>query len=96
MLHYQEPVPGLPVITLNQILDARLIAGAHKSIYEQKYVTPVLECRELEAMHFCPAVSGQREILERIRRSYEAADREEPGYEFTVRGELSRAWFLLF
>lgn len=96
MLHYQEPAPGLPVITLSQILDARLLAGAHKSIYDQKYVTPVLECRELEAMHFSPAFPAQREILERIRRSYEAADREEPGYEFTVRSELSGAWFLLF
>lgn len=95
MLHYQEPVPGLPVITLNQLLDARLIAGAHKSIYEQKYVLPVLECRELEAMHFRPAEPVPREILERIRRSYEAADRETPGYEFIVRNELSQAWFLL-
>lgn len=95
MLHYQEPAPGLPVITLNQLLDARLIAGAHKSIYEQKYVTPIVECRELEAVRFCPETPGQREILERVRRSYEAADREEEGYEFTVRSELSRAWFLL-
>ncbi len=96
VLHYQEPVPGLPVITLNQILDARLIAGAYKSIYEQKYVLPVLECRELEAVRFCPADPDEREVLDRIRRSYEAADREEPGYEFTVRSELSKAWFLLF
>ena len=96
MLHYQEPVPGLPVITLSQILDARLIAGAHKSIFEQKYVLPVLECRELEAVRFSPADPDQREILDRIRRSYEAADREEPGYEFTVRSELSKVWFLLY
>ncbi len=96
MLHYQEPVPGFPVITLNQILDARLIAGAHKSVYEQKYVMSMLECRELEAVHLSPSTAKGREILERTRRSYEAADREEPGYEFTVRSELSQAWFLLY
>lgn len=95
-MHYQEPVPGLPVIMLTQLLDVRLIAGSYKSVYEKKYVLPVIECRELEAMHFCPSHPNQREILDRMRRSYEAADREEPGYEFTVRGELSKAWFLLF
>ena len=96
MLHYQEPAPGLSVITLNHILDAGLIAGAHKSVYEQKYVLPIVECRELEMMHFCPSAPGQREILRRIRSAYEAADREEPGYEFAVRNELSAAWYLLF
>ncbi len=95
MLHYQEPAPGLAVITLNQLLDAGLIAGAYKSIYEQKYVRPVLECRELEALHFCLSDPMQRETLDRIRRSYEAADRETAGYEFMVRSELSQAWFLL-
>ncbi len=96
MLHYQEPMPGLPVITLSQVVDPELIAGAHKSVFEQKYVTPILECQELEAVHFRPETPNQREILERLRRSYEAADRAEPGHEFTIRGELSRVWFLLW
>lgn len=95
-LHYQEPLPGLPVITLNQILDIRLLSGFHKSIYEQKYIDPVLECQELEAVRLCPASPDQRAILEHVRRSYDAADREALGYEFTVRNELSSAWFLLY
>lgn len=95
-LHYQEPVPGLPVITLNQIVDAVLLSGFHKSVYEQKYILPVLECRELEAVHLCPVNPDQRTILEHFRRSYDAADREAPGYEFVVRNELSSAWFLLY
>ncbi len=95
-LHYQEPIPGIPVITLNQIVDARLLSGFHKSVYEQKYISPVLECQELEAIHLQPVDPNQRTILEHFRRSYDAADREDPGYEFIVRNELSSAWFLLY
>lgn len=96
MLHYKEPLPGLPPISLDLVFDAQLISGFHKSVYEQKYVAPILECRELEAIHLTPASSNHRTILELIRHSYDAADRAEAGYEFTVRNDLSSAWFLLF
>lgn len=96
ILHYKEPLPGPAPLSLNQLFDTQLISGSHKSVYEQKYVTPVLECRDLEVIHLQPSVTNHRTILELIRHSYDAADRAEAGYEFTVRNDLSSAWFLLF
>lgn len=96
MLHYKEPLPGPAPLALNQLFDTRLISGFHKSVYEQKYVAPILECRDLEVLHLKPSIPNHRAILELIRHSYDAADRAEAGYEFTVRNDLSSAWFLLF
>lgn len=95
MLHYQEPLPGPPVITLNQLFDPQLISGSYKSIYDQKYVAPVLECKLLEAIPLRNSASNQHEILQLIRASYEAAEYREYGYEITVRNALSSAWVLL-
>lgn len=96
MLHYKEPVPGPPPITLDLVFDSSLISGFHRSVFDQKYITPILECRELEAIHLHPSVPNHRTILELIRHSYDAIDRAEAGYEFTVRNDMSSAWFLLF
>lgn len=95
MLHYQEPLPGPPVITLNQLFDPQLISGSYKSIYDQKYVAPVLECKLLEAMPLRNSAPNQREILELVRTSYDAAEYREYGYEIAVRNALSSAWVLL-
>ena len=96
MLHYKEPLPGPTPLALNQLFDIRLLTGFYKSVFEQKYTAPVLECRELEALQLRPSNTSQRKILDLLRHSYDAADSEEEGYEFTVRNDLSSAWFLLF
>lgn len=95
MLHYKEPLPGGNVIALTQLFDVQLLYGMHKSIFEQKYVTPVIECKELEAMLLRLSEPNQRQMLELLKNSYDAADRETYGYEFAVRNALSSAWCLL-
>lgn len=95
MLHYKEPLPGVPPVVLNQLFDVQLLAGGYKNVFEQKYITPVIECKELEAMVFLPSVARQRKIIELFRDSYDAAEQGEYGYEFTVRNGLSSLWCLL-
>ncbi len=95
MLHYKEPLPGIAPMSLNQLFDVQLLAGGHKNVFEQKYITPVIECRELEALVFRPSEARQRKILELLRHSYDAAEQGEYGYEFTVRNDLSSMWCLL-
>lgn len=95
MLHYKEPLPGKPPLVLNQLFDVRLITGGYKNVFEQKYIAPVIDCRELEATVFRPDAANQRRILELFRHSYDAAELGEYGYEFTVRNDLSSMWCLL-
>lgn len=95
MLHYKEPLPGEPPLVLNQLFDVQLITGGYKNVFEEKYIRPVIECRELEAVVFKPAAANQRRILELFCHSYDAAQLGEYGYEFTVRNDLSSMWCLL-
>lgn len=95
VLHYKEPLPGPDAILLTHVFDVQLLSGGHKSIFEQKYITPIVECKELEAMAFHPSVPNQRKILELIHRAYDVADEGGYGYEFEVRNSLSTMWWLL-
>ncbi len=95
MLHNMEPVPGPDVIYLCQLFDVQLLYGSHKSIFEQKYITPIIECKELEAMQLDLSEPNQRQILSLLQHSYDAADRSDYGYEFVVRSDLSSVWCLL-
>ncbi len=95
VLHYKEPLSGPAPIMLDQLFDVQLLAVGHNNIFDQKYIAPVVACRELEAMVFRPSEPNQRLILERIRQAYDAAELTEYGYEFAVRNALSDAWRLL-
>ena len=68
VLHLQTPEKGDKVITLNQVFDASLISGQYRSVFEQKYVEPLLSCREIDAMVFRPSDVRQRKIIDFIRR----------------------------
>ena len=61
VLHYQKPCSDTKVITLNQVFDPLLISGKYRSIYEQKYVEPVLDCREIDVMLFHQSDVRQRQ-----------------------------------
>jgi len=95
VLHFKESFPGPAPILLTHVFDVELLAGGSTSIFAQKYILPVIECKELEAMVFHPSVPNQRKILELIHRAYDVADEAAYGYEFEVRNDLSTMWALL-
>ncbi len=95
VLHSIRGISARAPILLAQLLDASLLGGGYQSVYEQKYIDPIVECRELEILPFLLHDSNHRKILEHIRRSYEAADEGAEGYEILVRNELSSAWLLM-
>lgn len=95
VLHLQTPEKHSHVISLNQVFDPALIAGAPMSIYAQKYVEPVLSCRDIDVMIFRPANVQHRKIIDLIRQSQDVSDAQEYGYEILVRNYLSAAWMLI-
>ena len=95
VLHFQKPYKGMKVITLNQVFDTSLISGRYKSIFEQKYVEPILGCQEIDVMIFKQSDVRHRKIIELIKLSQDAADEKAYGYEIMVRNYLSSMWLLL-
>lgn len=94
-LHLQEPISPRPVL-LTQVFDASLIAGTPGSVFAQKYVNPVLEAHQLDALIFQPVQPNHRHLINAIRQAYDLADLQEPGYEISVRNQLSEAWLTIF
>ena len=95
VLHRMEGTAGQRPVYLTQMVGAELLAGADGSVFERKYLEPVLSCREVEAVPFRLHSTNQRRILEHIRSAYEAVDGETEGYEILARNELSSAWLLM-
>ncbi len=77
------------------VFHPRLVGGSLDSVFHQKFVQPLLQNQTLEFMHLTPEVSWQAEALRAIDDAWLAADGEEFGYEFLIRGYLSKLLLLL-
>lgn len=95
VLHHQKAYGSVKTITLNQVFDASLISGRHGSIFEQKYVNPMLKCREIDVLLFRQSDVRQRKIIDLIKRAQDTSEEQAYGYEILVRNDLSSMWLLL-
>ena len=81
VLHQMARLPKTQAVFLSQLWDVSLLGGARGSVFEQKYLNPVLESKEVEVLPFLLQNANQRKILEHIRTSCDAVDSETDGYE---------------
>ncbi len=95
VLHQMVGSPKVPAVFLAQLWDVSLLGGARGSVFEQKYLNPILDCKDLEVLPFLLQNANQRQILAHIRTSCDAVDSEAEGYEMIARNELSSAWLLM-
>ncbi len=70
-----------------------LISGSEDSVFARKYLKPLISCSSFTAMPLLR--TGHEEILQWFLSAFEAMQKEPPGFEFTVRENLSRICFLL-
>ncbi len=77
------------------VFHPRLIFGSPESIFEQKYVNPLLTCHSLSFVHFTKENDWQYNIIQCILKAYKLYSDEEYGYEILVRECLSKAWYYL-
>lgn len=77
------------------VFHANLISGATESVFEQRYVRPLLGCDILPGVTFYCEIEWQRQAVQCIREAYEAYDMEDFGYELLVRENLSHMWYLI-
>lgn len=73
-----------------------LVSGKEDSIFHRKYMLPILQHLSLEGLHLKPESQWEREILDSTERVWQAVSREEEGYEFVVREELSKIIFQIY
>ena len=77
------------------VFSASLLSGPAESVFEQRYVRPVLNCRSLPIALFRIGEEWTRKAAQCIRDAYDAYNEEKNGYELIVREKLSHMWYLL-
>lgn len=94
VLATMENVEGeRPGYVESHLFHAVLLGGHFKSIFETKYLNPVMQNKKLEIMEFCGENTVQKEMLKKLRQL--SALQKEENTEFRTRNLLSEMWLLV-
>ena len=95
VLHTLKPIHGGNCSYKALVFHASLLSGAPESVFEQKYIRPILNSSKLETLCLSPQIPWQKEALEHINSAFAAIEKKDFGYELQVREHLSHMWYLL-
>lgn len=76
------------------VFSAQLIAGRSDSVFAKKYLGPLLGCAAFRAYRFDPA--AQADLIGGFAAAFLALERDDPGFEFAVRSNLSALCLALY
>lgn len=94
ILHAMEPDdPDETVLWDSHMVHPVLLGGQFKSVFDMKYLSPVLKNRRFEVAAFTQETENQREILRLLQQVADAQSR--PYAEFRTRNLFSDLWLLL-
>lgn len=71
------------------VFHPRLVSGSTDSVFYQRYVFPLQQCRTMAMVHLHQENPWQKRALEAIEAAWQSGVGEEAGYEWIVRGALS-------
>ncbi len=77
------------------LFDMHFLSGMHNSLFEQKYLLPILKSVELPVCIIHPDSYRRIRMIEKFLKIVELNEQEPFGYEFEIRTELSRFWCML-
>ncbi|HIX58563.1 MAG TPA: AraC family transcriptional regulator [Candidatus Blautia gallistercoris] len=92
-LHRASAMDGKRCKYYSILFQPELIYGMPQGIVDQRYVRPVLECRELSFVKFDRKTEWMQKVLYYVGRAREAFHNGTFGYELLVRENFSRAWY---
>ena len=77
----------------SHLMNGTFLGGHFKSVFETKYMDPVLKNRSLEILEIRGENETQRKLLSKLK--YAAGFYDEPDREFQTRNVFSEIWLLL-
>ena len=83
--HRQKGVCRMP----NVLFQPAFLYGMEGSVFQKKYIMPLMEAVEVSYVILRPDVPWQKHVLELIRYSHELCVKQECGYEILLRNALS-------
>lgn len=95
ILHCAQFVGATDCELTSLVFHPSVLAGFADSVFDERYLRPLIACRELPGLAFQRAVDWQRRAADCIRSAYDACASEEFAHELLVRNRLSELWHLL-
>ncbi len=78
------------------LFDKYLVGGMFGSVYEKRYIEPVLKNLGPGMYRILPDDIKRIRVIENMFRLAEVYEKREEGYEFAVRSLLSELWYFLY
>lgn len=95
VLHSAQVVDNTDCTLHSLVYHTSLISGAAESVFEQRYIRPLVNRRSLPAVPLYCENEWQQEAIQYVQEAYKAYKTEKFGYEFIVRENLSHVWYLI-
>ena len=93
-LHLLVPAPEARIYT--QFFDRSFLAGSAESIFDMKYVTPVIEQKQLDLIPFYHNRKNDRYFLSQLADAARIAQEGKAFYEFRLRNLFSSLWETIY
>ncbi|MCD8362677.1 MAG: helix-turn-helix domain-containing protein [Lachnospiraceae bacterium] len=82
--------------TNSMVFDANLISGGPGTVYDEKYIHPLVSSTAFLGTALFSKVREQQQVLAHIQAAHDSCREEQVGYEYDVRYHLSRALLAIF
>lgn len=92
-LHYIHLlVPAGNARIHSQFFDRSFLGGGPDSIFDTKYIAPIVQQKQLQAIPFYHQNKEDQEVLRQLTEAVRMAHRQPLFYEFSLRGLFSSLW----
>ena len=95
VLHQVKAVGEEPCTLYAQIFDMHFLTGMYHSVFEEKYVLPVMRSASFQVWRVRPTDLRGIQTIQPVLQAIQAARSEHEGYEFDLRTQLSVFWRLM-
>ena len=86
---------GEPCCVYSLVFDARLISGGPGTVFDEKYIYPLVSAKAFPGAVFVLSDNRHVKILEHMRAAHQSCRQEGQGYEYDVRYHLAKALLLI-
>lgn len=96
-LHAVAPEPAGSHATVDvHLFYPDIITGTWGTVFDSRYVSPVLESRDLDLFYFSHQNKYTADVVRYLDAAKEASEGQQPGYELDVRAYFSLLWKKVF
>lgn len=94
-LHTAHTIMNRACILNSLLFLPSLISGSVESVFNQRYVKPLIDASHISCITFKAHIDWQRRVLETLNSAYDTYEASPKGFEWSIRESLSKIWYLI-